>query len=123
MISTTVVLDRHSAATSQGHRLTETLRVPVGLDLGRVGDTRVVRVVVHRDSYAPQSYARAQLLTTDGVWTTIAEAEPSTWHAETWVTVPGANQLGLTMAAAVERALAGVADQLAARAVKILASY
>jgi hypothetical protein len=65
-----------------------------------VGDAKV-RVRVHRDSYARQSWALAEVLTPALTWTEIAVELSGNWH--------GTDSTGQ------------VADKLIARAAKILA--
>jgi hypothetical protein len=40
-----------------------------------------VRIRVHRDTYASQSFATADVLAADRTWTTLAIAPSSEWHA------------------------------------------
>jgi hypothetical protein len=71
-----------------------------------------IRVTVNRDSYEIQSYAKAEVLTADLKWTTLATDGPSNWHSDTPHTA--------ATPVAIKVALDRTANLLAARAVTIL---
>ena len=63
-------VDESFGTTGQGYHLTR---------IHHVGN-HTLRVDIHRDSYARQSHAVAELLTPALTWTLLASEPPSGWH-------------------------------------------
>lgn len=62
----------HLWTSSQTYGITDTF----------VMDGEVVRVVIHVDAYAFQSYARADILSADKTWTPLCNRPSGDWHKD-----------------------------------------
>ena len=65
-----MIVDESFGTTGQGYRLTR---------IHHLGE-HTVRVDIRYDSYAHQSHATADVLSTGQTWTTLVSDPPSNWH-------------------------------------------
>ena len=97
-----MIVDESFGTTGQGYRLTR---------IHHLGE-HTVRVDIRYDSYAQQSHATAEVLSTGQTWTLLVSDPPSNWHDD----APGP----YARPAPTAKALYPLAERLARRAAAVL---